>query len=62
MATLTRGSRFFILAGLLSLFGNKVVPFMEKYSGKVLIVISGMLLLGFYIAYLIYNNYEAFVH
>jgi len=62
VATLTRGSRFFILAGLLGFFGNKIVPFIEKYSGKVLIIITAMLLLGFYIAYLIYNNYEAFVH
>jgi membrane protein YqaA with SNARE-associated domain len=60
VATLTRGSRFFILSGLLSLFGHKILPYFEKFSGKILIILTFLLLLGFYIAYLIYNNYETF--
>ena len=33
----------------------------KKFSGKILIVITFLLLFGFYIAYLIYNNYEKFM-
>ena len=58
VAAITRGSRFFILAGLLSFFGHKILPYIKKFSGKILIAITFLLLLGFYIAYLIYNNYE----
>lgn len=58
VAAVTRGSRFFILAGLLSFFGHKILPYIKKFSGKILIAITFLLLLGFYIAYLIYNNYE----
>jgi len=61
VAAITRGSRFFILAGLLSFFGHKILPYIKKFSGKILIVITFLLLLGFYIAYLIYNNYEKFM-
>ncbi|MAK12870.1 MAG: hypothetical protein CMI73_04315 [Candidatus Pelagibacter sp.] len=61
VATLTRGTRFFILAGLLSFFGNKFLPYIVKFSGKILIIILSLLLLGFYIAYLIYNNYDVFL-
>ena len=62
VASLTRGSRFFILSGLLSFFGHKILPYIEKFSGKILIIILSLLFLGFYIAYLIYNNYELFVN
>ena len=62
VALLTRGSRFFILAGLLSLFGHKILPYIEKFSGKIMIIIISLLVLGFYIAYLIYNNYEVFIN
>ena len=55
VATITRGSRFFILAGLLSLFGHKTLPYIERFSGKIIIIILSLLFLGFYIAYLIYN-------
>jgi len=61
VAAITRGSRFFILAGLLSFFGHKILPYIKKFSGKILIAITFLLLLGFYIAYLIYNNYEKFI-
>ena len=61
VAAITRGSRFFILAGLLSFLGHKILPYIKKFSGKILIVITFLLLLGFYIAYLIYNNYEKFM-
>ena len=61
VATITRGSRFFILAGLLSFFGHKILPYIEKFSGKILLLITALLLGGFVIAYFIYNNYEAFI-
>jgi len=61
VASLTRGSRFFILAGLIRFFGHRIIPYMEKKSMKVLIVLTILLLLGFFIAYLIYNNYQYFI-
>ena len=62
VATLTRGTRFFLLAGLLSFFGHKILPYIEKFSGKIIIIILSLLFLGFYIAYLIYNNHEIFLN
>ncbi len=61
VAALTRSSRFFMLAGLIYIFGKKIVPLLEKGSSKILIIILIMLLIGFYIGYLIYNNYELFI-
>jgi membrane protein YqaA with SNARE-associated domain len=62
VATLTRGCRFFILSGLISLFGHKILPYIEKFSGKIMIIILSLLIIGFYIAYLIYNNYEMLIN
>jgi membrane protein YqaA with SNARE-associated domain len=61
VASLTRGSRFFILAGLIRFFGHRIIPYIEKRSMKVLVVLTILLLLGFFIAYLIYNNYQYFI-
>lgn len=61
VSALTRGSRFFILAGVIRFFGKKIVPYIEKRSLKILIILSVLLLIGFYIAYLIYKNYESFI-
>ena len=61
VASLTRGSRFFILAGLIRFFGHRIVPYIEKRSMKVLVVLTILLLLGFFVAYLIYNNYQYFI-
>ena len=61
VASLTRGSRFFILAGLIRFFGHRIIPYIEKRSMKVLIVLTILLLLGFFVAYLIYNNYQYFI-
>ena len=61
VSALTRGSRFFILAGVIRFFGKKIVPYIEKRSLKILIILSCLLLIGFYIAYLIYKNYESFI-
>lgn len=61
VSALTRGSRFFILAGVIRFFGKKIIPYIEKRSLKILIILSCLLLIGFYIAYLIYKNYESFV-
>jgi membrane protein YqaA with SNARE-associated domain len=59
VATITRGSRFFILSGLLSFFGHKILPYIERFSGKILLLITILLITGFLIAYFIYQNYEA---
>jgi len=61
VASLTRGSRFFILAGLIRFFGHQIIPYIEKRSMKVLVVLTVLLLLGFFVAYLIYNNYQYFI-
>jgi membrane protein YqaA with SNARE-associated domain len=61
VSALTRGSRFFILAGIIRFFGKKIIPYIEKRSLKILIILSCLLLIGFYIAYLIYKNYESFI-
>jgi len=61
VSALTRGSRFFILAGVIRFFGKKIVPYIEKRSLKILIILSCLLLIGFYIAYVIYKNYESFI-
>tara|TARA_B110000285_G_scaffold56167_2_gene63908 strand:- start:1607 stop:2221 length:615 start_codon:yes stop_codon:yes gene_type:complete len=61
VSVLTRGSRFFILAGVIRFFGKKIIPYIEKRSLKILIILSCLLLIGFYIAYLIYKNYESFI-
>mgnify|MGYP000742913105 FL=1 len=61
VSALTRGSRFFILAGVIRFFGKKIVPYMERRSLKILIILSCLLLIGFYIAYLIYKNYDSFI-
>ena len=61
VASLTRGSRFFILAGLIRFFGHRIITYIEKRSMKVLVVLTILLLLGFFIAYLIYNNYQYFI-
>lgn len=62
VSTLTRGSRFFILAGAIRFFGKTIVPYIEKRSIKILIILLILLLIGFYIAYQIYNNYENFLN
>ena len=61
VASLTRGSRFFILAGLIRFFGHRIIPYIEKRSMKVLVALTILLLLGFFVAYLIYNNYQYFI-
>jgi membrane protein YqaA with SNARE-associated domain len=61
VSALTRGSRLFILAGVIRFFGKKIIPYIEKRSLKILIILSCLLLIGFYIAYLIYKNYESFI-
>ena len=61
VSALTRGSRFFILAGVIRFFGKKIVPYIEKRSLKILIILSCLLLIGFYISFLVYKNYENFL-
>ena len=61
VASITRGSRFFLLAGLINIFGKKIVPLLEKGSSKIMLILIVLLLIGFYVGYLIYNNYELFL-
>ena len=61
VASITRGSRFFLLAGLINIFGKKIVPLLEKGSSKIMIILIILLMIGFYVGYLIYNNYELFL-
>ena len=41
---------------------SEALPYIQKFSGKIIIIIISLLFLGFYIAYLIYNNYEVFIN
>ena len=61
VASITRGSRFFLLAGLINIFGKKIVPLLEKGSSKIMLILIILLMMGFYVGYLIYNNYELFL-
>ena len=61
VASITRGSRFFLLAGMINIFGKKIVPLLEKGSSKIMLILIVLLLIGFYVGYLIYNNYELFL-
>ncbi|MAJ57685.1 MAG: hypothetical protein CMI74_06425 [Candidatus Pelagibacter sp.] len=61
VASITRGSRFFLLAGLINIFGKKIVPLLEKGSSKIMLILIVLLLIGFYVGYLMYNNYELFL-
>ena len=61
VASITRGSRFFLLAGMINIFGKKIVPLLEKGSSKIMIILIILLMIGFYVGYLIYNNYELFL-
>ena len=61
VASITRGSRFFLLAGMINIFGKKIVPLLEKGSSKIMLILIILLMIGFYVGYLIYNNYELFL-
>lgn len=52
VSTVSRGARFFIVAGLLTLFGERIREFIEKYFNLlsilfVLLVVGGFLVVGF---------------
>lgn len=47
LSILSRGLRFFLVAGLLYYFGDKIRGLLEKYFGLISILIVGILLLGF---------------
>jgi len=44
---ISRGARFFILAGLIRLFGETIKPFIEKHLDKILLLFFILIILGF---------------
>lgn len=53
VSTVSRGARFFIVAGLLTLFGERIRAFIEKYFNLlsilfVILLIGGFLVVGFF--------------
>jgi membrane protein YqaA with SNARE-associated domain len=50
LSLLTRGARFFVLAGILHRFGGPIRAIMDKHTGLVFAVIIGVVVLGFVVA------------
>jgi membrane protein YqaA with SNARE-associated domain len=50
LSAITRGARFFLLAGALTLFGDRIRGFLEKNFGLFLILIVVFIVLGFWAA------------
>jgi len=53
VSTVSRGARFFIVAGLLTVFGERIREFIEKYFNLlsilfVILLIGGFLVIGFF--------------
>ena len=46
-ATISRSARFFLVAGLMRIFGPKITPFIEKYFNWVTLLFAAMLIGGF---------------
>lgn len=50
LCTITRGARFFILAVLMTLFGETIKDWLERYFGAFMISLVVLVILGFYLA------------
>ena len=50
LSAITRGARFFLLAGALNLFGDSIRALLERYFGWFLVLVVVFIVLGFYAA------------
>lgn len=50
LCLITRGARFFILAALMTLFGETIKGLLERYFGVFMFSLAAVVLVGFYIA------------
>jgi membrane protein YqaA with SNARE-associated domain len=50
LSAITRGARFFLLAGALNLFGDSIRAVLERYFGWFLVLVLVFIVLGFYAA------------
>jgi membrane protein YqaA with SNARE-associated domain len=50
LATLTRGARFFLLAGLLNRFGGPIKVLLDRHFAAFFLALVGIIVLGFWIA------------
>jgi membrane protein YqaA with SNARE-associated domain len=50
LATVTRGARFFLLAGLLHQFGDPIKALLDRHFATFVLIIAGIIVLGFWIA------------
>ena len=50
LSAITRGARFFLLAGALNFFGDSIRDLLERYFGWFLVGVVFFIVLGFYVA------------
>jgi membrane protein YqaA with SNARE-associated domain len=50
LSVITRGARFYILAGAMNLFGDKIRHLLERYFGLFLVLLVVFIILGFWAA------------
>jgi membrane protein YqaA with SNARE-associated domain len=50
LSLITRGARFFLLAGALNLFGDRIRDGLERYFGLFLVLLVLFIVLGFWAA------------
>ena len=50
LSLVTRGARFFILAGLLNRFGGSIQPLLERHFGLFIVILLATIVAGFWIA------------
>lgn len=50
LCTITRGARFFILAVLMTLFGETIKDLLERYFGVFMVTLAVLVVAGFYLA------------
>jgi membrane protein DedA with SNARE-associated domain len=50
LATITRGARFFLLAGAMNLFGDQIRHLLERYFGLFLVLLVLFVIFGFWAA------------
>lgn len=50
LCAITRGARFFLLAVVMNIFGDKIKALLERYFGAFMLLLAATVIAGFYIA------------
>jgi membrane protein YqaA with SNARE-associated domain len=53
VSTVSRGARFFLIAGILGFYGEQVVTVIETYLGPISVIVAGLIV----VAYIIWKQY-----